>query len=140
MKDSVALSIPSHPKYLAVVRDVVERMAGINGISEKTAWDLKLAVDEACSNVIKHAYHGDTQQKILIKFKITPKKFTVVIEDGGTKTDPASVEGRSLTEIRPGGLGVHFIKKIFDVFEFDQKIKSGNRLRLIRHLEGKRGD
>lgn len=140
MTDPVTLRIQSHPKYLSVVRDVVVRLAGINGVSEKSAEELKLAVDEACSNVIKHAYHGDTEREILIKFNVTPKQFAVVIEDDGTKTDPASVEGRSLNDVRPGGLGVHFIRKTFDVFEFDQSKSSGNRLRLIRHLEGKSED
>lgn len=137
MKDSVTMAIPSHPKYLSMVRDVVVRMAAMNGVSDKTTEELKLAVDEACSNVIKHAYHGNTGRKIVVTFNVTPKKFMVVIEDDGIKADQASVEGRSLTDVRPGGLGVHFIRKTFDVFEFDQKKRRGNRLSLIRYLEDK---
>lgn len=140
MKDSVTITIPSHPKYLSAVRDVTVRMAGISGVSETTTEELKLAVDEACANVIKHAYHGDAGGKIVVRFKVTPKKFTVVIDDGGEKTDPARVVGRSLTDVRPGGLGVHFIKKTFDVFEFDPKRARGNRLRLIKHLGDKHGN
>jgi len=98
--------------------------------------DVKLAVDEACANVIKHAYRGDTRQKIVVKFKLREKGFEVIIEDSGIKAQPELIAGRNLDEVRPGGLGIHFIKKTFDVFQFDEKKTKGNRLRLIRYLGG----
>jgi len=48
--------------------------------------------------------------------------------------NPEAVIGRDFSDIRPGGLGIHFIKKVFDIFVFDEKKKKGNRLRLIKHL------
>ncbi len=96
--------------------------------------DVKLAVDEACANVIRHAYRGDTSQKIVVKFRVIEKGFEVVIEDDGIKAQPDLIAGRSLDDVRPGGLGIHLIKRAFDVFQFDEKKKKGNRLRLVRHM------
>lgn len=137
IRDSVAVTMPSHPKYLCILRDVTARMAKMSGMGEEATDQIKLAVDEACSNVIKHAYRGDTTRRIVVKFRITEKRFEVIIEDTGVKVDPASVKGRDLDDIKPGGLGIHFIKRVFDVFVFDQRKKNGNRLKLIKNLERK---
>jgi serine/threonine-protein kinase RsbW len=131
MKDSVVIKVQSDPKYLSLVRSVTAKMGELYGLSESTTEDIKLAVDEACSNVIKHAYGGDTHQSILVKYRMTKKGFEVLIEDNGVKVQPESIEGRSLNDIRPGGLGVHLIKRAFDFCQFDQRKGRGNRLRLV---------
>lgn len=136
MKDSAVISIPSDPKYLSVIRAVTTTMGGICGMTDSDVEDVKLAVDEACANVIRHAYKGDTSQKIVVKFKVMEKGFEVVIEDSGIKAQPDLIEGRSLDDVRPGGLGIHLIKRAFDVFRFDEKKKKGNRLRLVRRTGG----
>jgi anti-sigma regulatory factor (Ser/Thr protein kinase) len=132
MKDWTIIAIPSHPKYLALVRAVTVKMAELSGIVDGAIEDVKLAVDEACSNIIKHAYRGETDKKIVVKFRIIRKGFEVIIEDKGLKASPELIEGRSLNEVRPGGLGIHLIKRAFDIVAFDEKRKKGNRLILIR--------
>lgn len=139
MSDFVIVTIPSHPKYLSVIRSVTATMGGIYGFADKVIEEVKLAVDEACSNVIKYAYRGNTDQEIIVKF-IFQEGFEVVIEDRGIKANPELIEGRSLSDVRPGGLGIHLIKRAFDVFAFDEKKKTGNRLRLIRHRGGNNED
>ncbi|OGW38061.1 MAG: hypothetical protein A2Y97_00170 [Nitrospirae bacterium RBG_13_39_12] len=134
MKDSVVINIPSHPKYLSVVRAATIKMGEICRMAEPEIDDTKLAVDEACSNVIKHAYKGDTSRKIVVKYIGSNKYFKVVIEDNGIKSDINLMRGRSLEDIRPGGLGIHLIKRVFDVFKFDEKKRKGNRLILIKYL------
>ena len=136
MKDSVVVTIPSHPKYLSVVRAATVKMGKIYGMDDPVIEDVKLAVDEACSNVIKHAYKGDTSKKIVVKYKTTQNYFKVVIEDGGIKSQMELMKGRSLDDIRPGGLGIHFIRRVFDVFKFDERKKNGNRLILIKYMKG----
>src|SRR4030042_4282433 len=131
MKDSVVIKVRSDPKYLSLVRSVTAKVGEVDGLSESTTEDIKLAVDEACSNVIKHAYGGDTHKNILVKYRMTKKGFEVLIEDNGVKVQPESIEGRDLEDIRPGGLGVHLIKRAFDFCQFDQRKRRGNRLRLV---------
>jgi serine/threonine-protein kinase RsbW len=140
IKKPVTITVPSDPKYLCVIRDVTVRVGTLHGMDEAITEQIKLAVDEACSNVIKHAYLGDTRKKIKVEYRITPGAFEVIIEDSGRKADPDLIKGRRLNEVRPGGLGIHFIKRVFDVFEFDKGRKRGNRLRLVRDLGKDDGD
>lgn len=136
MKDYVTITIPSNPKYLSVVRSMTLKVGQINGMKEEVLEDIKLAVDEACANVIKHAYKGNTSGKIVIQYKTTPENYQVVITDNGIRAQNALLKGRDLDDVRPGGLGIHFIKRVFDVFELDEKKKKGNRLIMIKHLHG----
>lgn len=134
MKDMAVIRVQSHPRYLSVVRAVTGRMGELCGMSASAIEDVKLAVDEACSNVIRHAYGGDTARSITVRFRTSRGCFEVIIEDNGLKAHPELIAGRSLDEVRPGGLGIHLIRRAFDTFAFDDSRKRGNRLRLIRHL------
>ena len=134
VKESIRIDIPSHPKYLSVVREVTERLGKVYGMKRRLVGDIKLAIDEACSNVIKHSYRGDTSKKIKLLYEINGESFKVIIDDNGQKTDMRSLKGRNLDDVRPGGLGIHFIRKIFDVFRLDEAKKRGNRLVLIKYL------
>jgi len=134
MKDSLKISFSSHPKYLSVVRMVTAKIAEQCGFEKKIVEEIRLAVDEACANVIKHAYKGDTSKEIVLEYTNTEKEFTVILEDKGTKADIRSIKGRDLEKVRPGGLGVHFIRRVFDVFEYDEKRTEGNRLVLRKYL------
>lgn len=138
MRDSAVITVPSHPRYLAVIRAVTGKMGELCEIDENTTEDIKLAVDEACTNVIKHAYRGDVSRKIVIKYKITRKAFRVAIEDNGIRAHEDVLKGRNLNTIRPGGLGIHLIKRVFDVLAFDEKKKTGNRLILVKYLKGEK--
>jgi serine/threonine-protein kinase RsbW len=135
MKDRATITVPSHPKFLSLIREVTGRMARIAGADVKTAYNLKLAVDEACSNVIRHVYKGVTDKKIAVKYKITRKTFEVTIEDSGAKSDPGILKRKRLRGPRAGGLGVHFIRKAFDECCFDEEKASGNRLKLVKNME-----
>ena len=135
MKDAMFITIPSHPKFLSVTRAVTGRIGELYEVAEETIEEIKLAVDEACANVIKHAYKGDTSKKIVLKYSVTRDAFTVIIEDSGITACKGMIKGRNLDDVRPGGLGVHFIKKVFDTFEFDKIKGKGNRLTLIRHMQ-----
>ena len=135
MKELISIKVPSAPRYLRLIRDVTERLGAFGGLGETVTNTLKLAIDEACANIIKHAYKGDTGKEILIQYRITKDAFEAVIEDSGEKVAPELLRGRDLDDVRPGGLGIHFIKRAFDVVAYDEKKKKGNRLRLIKYLK-----
>ena len=136
MKAAVTVKVLSHPKYLGLVREVTARFCNICGLDEDLTGDLRLAVDEACSNVIKHAYAGDTSKSIIVKYAVSGKEIRVAIEDTGKKTLPEMLKGRDLDDVRPGGLGIHFIRRVFDQMTLDPKKKRGNRLTLTRRIGG----
>lgn len=136
MKTAVTIKVQSHPRYLCLVRDVTARFCMTCGLDEDLTGKIKLAVDEACSNVIKYAYHGDTSREIIVKYGSSQNQITIIIEDSGEKADPEKIRGRDLEDVRPGGLGMHFIRRVFDQVEFDAKKVKGNRLLLVKQTGG----
>jgi len=138
MKDSAVITIPADAKYLCVVRAVAAKMGELGGLGKAEIGDVTHAVDEACSNSIKYACREDSSKEINVTFQVTDISFNVTIEDSGLKADPDAMKGRDLNDVRPGGLGVHFINKAFDVVSFDETKEHGNRLQLVRQRKENR--
>lgn len=119
------LKVGSSTSNLVAVRDFVERYAREAGFPESTVGEFKLAVDEACTNVIEHAYCGDASCSIELSITITPQYFTVVIRDEGEAFEPASYQAPSLVDLvhqrRDGGFGVHLMRKLMDRVEYRRR-------------------
>jgi len=99
------------------------------------------SVDEALANVIRHAYKGQNGLPIEVTCRrlfSDPQKtnlsgLEIVLSDSGAPADPKKLCGRPLDEIRPGGLGLHFIKQSMDVVEFRRE-NGKNLLRMVKYL------
>ena len=116
---SVMLTVPSNPRYLYVVRSALYPLVLDAGFSKKDARKIILAVDEACSNIIKHAYDGDPTKTITMTVEDGTEHFLVRLRDHGKKVDRTSIAPRDLQDIRPGGLGTHFMSMAFDTVTYD---------------------
>ena len=132
MSDSVLITVPSHPKYLYVVRSALFPIMIDAGFSKKDAQRIILAVDEACSNVIKYAYEGDPTRDIALAITTKEGQVTLRISDTGRKPDIASIKPRSLDDVRPGGLGTYFIREVFDSVHYDIDGPQGTVLTLMK--------
>ncbi|HAR46683.1 MAG TPA: hypothetical protein DCS05_11130 [Nitrospiraceae bacterium] len=97
---------------------------------KKEAGKIILAVDEACSNVIKYAHEGDHSQIITLKATTEDGRCTIVIEDFGKQVDASRIAPRDLADVRPGGLGTHFMGTVFDRVEYDTSRERGTLLTL----------
>jgi len=126
----VTLTVPSHPKYLYVLRSALHPILTDAGFDRKVARRIILAVDEACSNIIKHAYEGDHTKTITMTITDAADRFTVRLRDFGRKTDTAKIAPRDLADIRPGGLGTLFIGAAFDAVTYDTSQEQGTLLTL----------
>jgi serine/threonine-protein kinase RsbW len=119
------LKIGSSTQNLGDVRRFVERYARESGFSETSVNEFKLAVDEACTNVIEHAYCGDTTCSIEVSITITEQYFTVVIRDEGRAFEPAAYQSPNLVDLvhqrRDGGFGVHLMRKLMDRVEYRRR-------------------
>jgi len=131
---AVELTIPSDPKYMRLVRGLVAAAAEVVGFKKTDVNSLCLAVDEACTNIIKHAYGGDHKQKIEVRLSMRPDRLDVRLRDYGRKADPAKIKPRELDDVRPGGLGVHFIREIMDNVVYDVTVDVGTELRMTKSL------
>jgi len=127
---SVTLTVPSHPKYLYVVRSALYPLILDAGFPKKEARRIVLAVDEACSNIIRYAYSGDPAKTITVTVEDHTERFAVRLRDFGRKVDRAEISPRDLKDVRPGGLGTHFMQAAFDTVDYDTSQGQGTLLTL----------
>ncbi len=112
------LRVKSKTENLSEIRDFVSGNARAAGILEATVENIILAVDEACTNIIKHAYKLSPEGEIIIKINYDNEKFTVTIIDYGKSFEPDRVPLPDLQkyyrEHRVGGLGMYLMKSLMD--------------------------
>ncbi len=141
MKDKIKeynLRIPSQTENLEVIRDFVSGVAQKVGFDADEIHKIELAVDEACTNVIEHAYKDRKNQDIDIAVKIDYQKLTVVVTDHGDTFQPHDVKlpdmKKYLAELRVGGLGIYLMKTLMD--EVNYKIEPGvkNEVHMSKYL------
>jgi len=137
--NAVELNIKSNSRSLPVVRGAVERMATMEGFSEEDAHGLILAIDEALANVIQHGYHGQEDRPIAITLMPVTSEagllgIAVEVRDEGRQVEPATICGRPLDEVRPGGLGVHIIQSVMDEYEYSCPPEGGMLLRMVKYV------
>ncbi len=136
--EAVEIKIASDPKYLKILRSAVYHLSKLCGFSNKEGNALTLAVGEAAANIIKHAYKNEKNKPIFMSCKILDDRLEIRLRDFGPKVDTRKIKSRELEDVRPGGLGVHFIKSTMDVVIYDNSQENGNQLILAKYLPGKR--
>jgi serine/threonine-protein kinase RsbW len=126
----------ARPENLQVIRDFIEDACRRAGVERSAAFDLKLAVDEACSNVVEHGYAGMAPGPIRVTFDADGDRVVVAIADRGRAFDPSDVEAPDLDSDwehrRIGGLGWHLIRRSVDAMDYETNRESGNRLTLVK--------
>ena len=132
MSGLIVLSVPSHPKYLYVIRSTLYPLVLDAGFGKKEASKIILAVDEACSNIIKYAYEGDHAQTITLTVTVDAGRIAIQLKDAGKQVDVSTIAPRKLDEVRPGGLGTHFMGTVFDTVEYDTTQGTGTVLTLVK--------
>jgi len=130
--DVIRLKIPSNPKYIGMVRAMVEDLAKKNGFAKNKIEELKLAINEALANVIEHAYQWQKNRVIFIYFSIHYQDIEVVIKDFGKKLDVNGLKSRNLDEVKDSGLGVFLIKNMVDKVEYHSE-DTGTELKLVKN-------
>ncbi len=138
--NTVVIRLASDPKLLKIVRAGIAHLCDLAGFPEEQRHRATLAVDEACTNIIKHAYGGATDKPILITARLIENGIEVVLRDFGAKADLERIKPRELDDIRPGGLGVHLIRSAMDAVVYDNTLPDGNQLTLKKFLPQQRSD
>lgn len=130
---SIQLTIPARPEYITLSRLALTGLSRVRGFSAETLADLKLAITEACSNSVRHAY-GDGTGSVEILYQLHPDRLVVEVADSGEGFDfvdrPDGDDG--LVE---GGLGIAIIRAIADELEIGSEPGGGSRLRFVKLLD-----
>ena len=132
----IRIRIPSRADRLRLVRTVVSEAAFASGCSDPCARDMVIAVDEACQNVIRHAYGGAPDGDISLEIRRAGDRLVFSLVDFAAPVDVDAVKPRSLDEVRPGGLGTHFITECMDEAGFrPPPAGAGNCLWMTKKIE-----
>ena len=130
----IALSIPARAEYIALCRLALAGVARAQELSDEAVADLKLALTEACSNSVRHAYDQGREGVIDIRYELGGDRIEVEVCDDGNGFDP-EVLGRAAETLDEGGLGIAIIRAVTD--ELDIAVGpegKGSRLRFTKYL------
>ncbi|MDQ6808227.1 MAG: ATP-binding protein [Verrucomicrobiota bacterium] len=124
----------SHTGNLALMRNFVRGFLDAYPFSEKERTLMVLGVDEACTNIIRHAYHLRDDQLIALSLEGKRDCVCLRLRDYGRQTPAETMRGRAHDLIKPGGLGLHLIRTAFDRVDYILK-RRGTELVLTKNLE-----
>jgi serine/threonine-protein kinase RsbW len=131
---TVRLTIPAKPEYITLSRLALAGLGRVRPFSEDTLADVKLALTEACSNSVRHAY-GDDGGHVDITFELLDDRLIVEVADDGTGFVPLPADEKE-DELTEGGLGIAIIRSIADEVEIgDGPEGRGARLRFVKRLD-----
>ena len=133
----IRLRIPARPEYITLCRLALTGISRLRPLGEETLADLKLALTEACSNSVRHAYaNGDGS--VDIRYELHADRLVIEVADDGAGFDPAEYGGPgSGDDLAEGGLGIAIIRSIADDVEIGAgEGGRGSRLRFVKVLDG----
>ena len=136
---TVSLRIPAKAEYITLCRLALTGLGQLRDIGDDTMADLKLALTEAVSNSVRHAYGPNGDGSVDVRYELHPDRLGIEVVDDGEGFDPdapeepaAAVDDEELSE---GGLGIAIIKSIADEFELRSSPGTrGSTLRFVKRL------
>jgi len=135
------LHVPSSTENLSMIRDFVGGIGRRAGMADGDVTKLELAVDEACANVIEHAYGSDQTREVTVKATLDSEAVQIEIVDTGRGFDPKAIEQINLDELiskrKSGGLGMRLIKTLMDEVQYQIVPGQKNELKMIKRLKKK---
>jgi anti-sigma regulatory factor (Ser/Thr protein kinase) len=131
------IEFASHPANLSLVRDFVRQFLKSLAFTDTEKDLVILGLDEACTNVIRYAYHHEPNQLICLVCEQIEEGVRFRLRDFGAQADPTKLQGRPLDLVQPGGLGIHLIRRAFNQVDYNLK-KQGTELVLEKHFHAEK--
>ncbi len=133
------LKVKSKTENLSPIRDFISSAALDLNIPKDIIENIILAVDEACTNIIKHAYKYSPDGEILIKVKPSTSKFVVSIVDNGISFEPETIPEPDLQKYyrqrKVGGLGIYLMRSLMDSVKYISKPGKYNEVLLTKNIK-----
>ena len=128
------LRIPARPEYITLCRLALTGLSRLRPFSDEQLADLKLALTEACSNSVRHAYGEEAKGVVEIVYELRDDRLVIEVTDDGEGFDP-DTSGPGAEDLSEGGLGIAIIRAIADEVEIGKQADGkGSRLRFEKVL------
>ena len=132
------LHVPSSTENLALIREFVSTIGVQSGLDASDVAKLELAVDEACANVIEHAYGHDATKEVIVRATFDNEELRIHVEDTGRGFDPGSVQPEELERLvqtrKSGGLGMRLMKSLMDEVHYEIEPGKRNELHMVMRI------
>jgi serine/threonine-protein kinase RsbW len=132
---AVRLCIPAKPEYISLGRLALTGLSRLRSFPDDVLADLKLALTEACTNSVRHAYDGG-EGMVEILYELHADRLVVEVSDTGEGFDHGESEPEDTDELSEGGLGIAIIQALADELEITRRNGGGSRLRFVKRLPG----
>jgi serine/threonine-protein kinase RsbW len=132
----VRLTIPAKAEYITLVRLALSGLSQLRPLDDETLGDLKLAVTEACSNSVRHAYRDGREGAVQVNYELHPDRLVVEVCDDGEGFTAAARAPSADGSLSEGGLGIAIIRELADELEFGPGTSGkGSRLRFVKFIQ-----
>ena len=132
---AITLRIPAKAEYITLCRLALTGLSQLREIDDDATADLKLALTEAVSNSVRHAYGPGGSGHVEVRYELAPDRLGIEVIDDGEGFDPDEAPSFDGGELSEGGLGIAIIRSIADEFEIDSAPgRRGSRLRFVKRL------
>lgn len=128
----VTLQFHARPEYLKLMRCSVKEAALLLQVAPALVEKIVIAVNEACMNIIQHAYNDDSEGEIILEIINNQPHLEFHLTDFADTIDASKIRPRELDDIRPGGLGTHFINELMDEVEYTVPASGSGNLLIMR--------
>jgi serine/threonine-protein kinase RsbW len=129
---------PGRLERLADISLFVVQIAEEAGLDESAVYAVQLAVDEAATNIIEHAYQGEDRGEICCTIDTDQQGVKIILQDWGAPFNPAEIPepiiGAPLEEVQSSGLGLFFIRKLMDEVLFEFSADKGNTVTMVKRI------
>ena len=133
---TVRLSIPAKAEYITLVRLALSGLSRLRPLSEEALGDLKLAVTEACSNSVRHAYRDGREGSVDVVYELHSDRLIVEVCDDGDGFAGGVEPARAEAKTTEGGLGIAIIRELADELQLGPGASGkGSRLRFVKFLQ-----
>jgi serine/threonine-protein kinase RsbW len=130
---AVRLCIPAKPEYISLGRLALTGLSRLRSFPDDVLADLKLALTEACTNSVRHAYEGGDGM-VEIVYELHADRLVVEVTDTGEGFEQDAAEPDDPEELTEGGLGIAIIRALADELEIGHRNGGGSRLRFVKLL------
>jgi serine/threonine-protein kinase RsbW len=133
---TVRLTIPAKAEYITLVRLALSGLSQSRQLSDETLHDLKLAVTEACSNSVRHAYRDGRAGSVEVVYELHPDRLAIEVRDAGEGFTVREREPTEAGNLSEGGLGIAIIRELADELELGPRQHGqGSRLRFVKFIQ-----